>query len=97
MVSSLGVTHNAGDLEVAVGKKLRKRAAKSMKSLARVNLCTDSAGAVSGADARPNKGAPGTTTEMVASAELARHHDPRANPRALIEVDHVLVRHADAA
>jgi hypothetical protein len=28
---------------------------------------------------------------------LTRHHDPRANPRALIKVDHVLVRHADAA
>ena len=29
--------------------------------------------------------------------ELARHHDPRANPRALIKVNHVLVCHADAA
>jgi hypothetical protein len=38
-VSSHGATQNAGDLEVAVGKKLRKRAAKPMKSLARVNLC----------------------------------------------------------
>ena len=68
-----------------------------MKSLARVNLCAGSAAAVSCADARPNKGAPGTATETAASAELARHHDPCANPRALIEVDHVLVRHADAA
>jgi hypothetical protein len=78
-------------------KKLRKRAAKSMKSLARVNLGAGSTGAVSCADARPDKGAPGAVAETVASAELTRHHDPRANPRALIEVDHVLVRHADAA
>jgi hypothetical protein len=97
VVSSLGITQNVGDLEVAVGKKLRKRAAKSMKSLARVNLCAGSTGAVSCVDARPNKGVPGTATKTVASAELARHHDPRANPRALIEVNHVLVRHADAA
>jgi hypothetical protein len=39
VISSLGVTQNAGDLEVVAGKKLRKRATKSMKSLARVNLC----------------------------------------------------------
>jgi hypothetical protein len=50
------VARNAGDLEVAAGKKLRKRAAKFMKSWVRVNLCAGSAGAVSGADARPNKG-----------------------------------------
>jgi hypothetical protein len=68
-----------------------------MKSLARVNLCAGSAAAVSCAGARPNKGAPRTATETVASAELTRHHDPRANPRALIKVDHVLIRHADAA
>jgi len=59
VVSSLGVTQKAGDLEVAAGKKLRKSAAKFMKSLARVNLCAGSAAAVSCADARPNKGAPG--------------------------------------
>jgi hypothetical protein len=55
-ISSLDVAQNAGDLEVAVRKKLRKRAAKFMKSWVRVNLCAGSAGAVSGADARPNKG-----------------------------------------
>src|ERR1700722_3314082 len=78
-------------------KKLRKRAAKPMKSLARVNLRAGSAVVVSCADARPNKWAPGTATETAASAGLTRDHHTRANPCALIKVDHVLVRHADAA
>jgi hypothetical protein len=36
-------------------------------------------------------------TETAASAGLTRNHHTRANPCALIKVDHVLVRHADAA
>ena len=49
-------------------KKLRKRAAKPMKSLARVNLCAGSTVVVSCADARPNKRVPGTASETAASA-----------------------------
>jgi hypothetical protein len=35
--------------------------------------------------------------ELDGRAWLARHDDPRANPRAPIKVDDIVVRHADAA
>jgi hypothetical protein len=75
-------------------KKLRERAAKRLKSLAHVNLCAGSTGVV-GTRQSPAERELGPETLRV--GELPRHNDPRANPRALIKVDHVLICHADAA
>jgi hypothetical protein len=75
-------------------KKLHKGAVKPLKSLARVNLCAGLPARLESAFRREKKR---RLPRLAMSNDLPRHDDPCADPRALIEVDHVLVRHADAA
>jgi hypothetical protein len=74
-----------GQLETEAAKQLRKSAANPLKSLARVNLCS---GAVRCAEIPPITAGRAAFRSAIA---------PRANSRAPIKVDDVVVRHADAA